>query len=67
MADPIADGYRLDGKWKTYDKFACNHCPFDCLNEQDMIVHVTARHGTAHVKNLPTLFDSRGNLIVSDD
>jgi hypothetical protein len=37
------EGYTT-GKWGVYDQYQCTHCPYDTLNQDEILLHVYHKH-----------------------
>lgn len=46
MADEITEGngYHQAPPWKTYPRWECDRCPYDSLDEDDIVDHVAKLH-----------------------
>jgi len=57
------------GKWREFKKYSCKLCPYETLNEEDMINHIEQFHmpRPERRKVKVPIFDRYGNLIKEQE
>lgn len=57
-------GYTKVEPWKGHDRWACDDCPFDSIEEWRVEIHVARMHGPVVVET--GLVDANGQPIVRE-